>query len=88
MDAGRTTDFNAASSRWLVDASFINIRSMNLAYSFKNLLTTNGQFFVSAENLAFFSKRRGMNNQQAFSGVTSNAYPPARIITAGLTLTL
>ncbi len=88
MDAGRTTDFNATSSRWLIDASYFNIRSLNIAYSFRNVLTTSGQFFVSAENLGFFSKRRGMNNQQAFSGVTSNAYPPAKIISAGLSLNL
>jgi hypothetical protein len=88
MDAGRGTDFNATSSRWLIDASFLNIRTVNLSYSFRNLLTTNGQFFIAGENLGFISKRRGMNSQQAFSGVTSNAYPSARIITAGLTLTL
>ena len=95
MDAGgqRATDHNATSSRWLTDASFINIRTVSLSYDLPKSLTsrfrvTNAQFFLSGENLAFFSKRKGMNNQQAFSGVTSNAYPPARIITIGLTLNL
>ncbi|MEO7983930.1 MAG: SusC/RagA family TonB-linked outer membrane protein, partial [Bacteroidota bacterium] len=93
MDAGRATDFNATSSRWLTDASFFNIRSVSLSYDLPQSLisrfrVTNAQFFLSAENVAFFSKRRGMNNQQAFSGVTSNAYPPARIVTIGLTLNL
>ncbi len=93
MDAGRAADFNATSSRWLVDASFMNIRTVSLSYDLPQSLisrfrVTNAQFFVSAENVAFFSKRRGMNNQQAFSGVTSNAYPPARIVTLGLTLNL
>ncbi|MEJ7912992.1 MAG: SusC/RagA family TonB-linked outer membrane protein [Chitinophagaceae bacterium] len=93
LDAGRLTDFNAASSRWLIDASYINIRTLSLAYSLpKTLLSrlsiTSSQFFISAENVAFYSKRQGLNNQQAFSGVTSNGYPPARVITAGLTLNL
>ena len=95
MDAGgqRATDFNATSSRWLTDASFINIRTVSLSYDLPQSLiskfrVTNAQFFLSAENVAFFSKRKGMNNQQAFSGVTSNAYPPARIVTIGLTLNL
>ena len=88
MDAGRTTDFNATSSRWLVDASYFNVRSLSVSYDFKNILTTSGRFFVSGENLSFSSKRIGLNNQQAFSGVTSNAYPPARVITAGLSLNL
>ena len=93
MDAGRTTDFNATSSRWLVDASYLNIRTISLAYSLpKSLISrlniSNAQFFISAENVAFFSERTGLNNQQAFSGVTSNAYPPARVVTAGLSLNL
>ena len=91
LDNGRLTDHDATSSRWLTDASYLNIRTVNLAYNFsKSLLSkfrvNNGQFFVSAENVAFFSKRRGMNNSQAFSGVTSNGYPPARILTAGISL--
>ncbi len=93
LDAGRTTDFNGASSRWLVDASYLNIRTINLTYSLPKSLTSkmkvnNGQFFVSLENALFTSKRVGLNNQQAFSGVTSNAYPPSRIFTAGITLNL
>ena len=93
MDVGRTADFNGTSSRWLVDASYFNIRSINLSYTLPaNLLNkidiSNGSIFVSAENLAFFSKRKGLNNQQAFSGVTSNAYPPARVLSAGITLNL
>jgi hypothetical protein len=91
MDAGRAVDFNATSSRWLIDASYLNIRSINLSYTlpkgFMSRMKLSGaQIFVSAENVAFFSKRKGMNNQQAFSGVTSNAYPPARVISGGFNL--
>jgi hypothetical protein len=95
MDGGlqRLTDHNATSSRWLIDASYFNIRSISLAYNLpqafmSRIKFTNAQIFVSAENVAFFSKRKGMNNQQAFSGVTSNAYPPARVITTGITFNL
>lgn len=91
LDAARNTDFNATSSRWLVDASYLNIRTVSLAYGLPKSLASrlyinNAQLFTSVENLAFFSKRKGMNNQQAFTGVTSNAYPPSRVITAGVTL--
>ncbi len=91
MDNGRTVDFNATSSRWLIDASYLNIRTISLSYVLpKTFLSrmkiSNSSVFVSAENLAFFSKRKGMNNQQAFSGVTSNAYPPSRVISAGISL--
>jgi len=93
LDAGRTTDFNGASSRWLVDASYFNIRTINVTHNMPKSLTNrmkvnNGQFFISIENVMFNSRRIGLNNQQAFSGVTANAYPPARIFTAGITLNL
>ncbi|HSC52666.1 MAG TPA: TonB-dependent receptor [Phnomibacter sp.] len=93
MDAGRATDFNATSSRWLVDASFINLRSINFSYNLPRKVLSkasidNAVVFVAAENVFFGSKRVGMNNQQAFTGVTSNAYPPARVISAGLTVNL
>lgn len=91
LDAARTTDYNAASSRWLIDASYLNIRAVSIAYSLPDSFIskwsiTNAEIFVSAENLAFFSKRKGLNNHQDFSGVTSNAYPPSRIISIGFIL--
>ncbi len=93
LDAGRASDFNGASSRWLIDASYFNIRTINLSYNLPKSLTNrmkvnNGQFFVSIENAMFSSKRIGLNNQQAFSGVTSNAYPPVRVFTVGVSLNL
>jgi hypothetical protein len=30
----------------------------------------------------------GMNNQNAFTGITGGEYPPARIMTAGITFNL
>jgi TonB-linked SusC/RagA family outer membrane protein len=93
MDQGRTTDFNTTSSRWLIDASYLNIRAVSLAYTLPSsfisrLNLSTARFFISAENVAFFSKRKGLNNQQSFSGVTSNSYTPATVISAGLTLNL
>jgi TonB-linked SusC/RagA family outer membrane protein len=93
MDNGQTVNFNATSSRWLIDASYFNIRTINLTYAIpRSILAkyriSSANVFVSAENVAFFSKRRGMNNQAAFSGITNSAYPPARIISGGINLNL
>jgi hypothetical protein len=38
------------------------------------------------KTLHCFQKEKGLNNQQAFTGVTSNAYPPARVLSAGVNL--
>jgi hypothetical protein len=93
MDNGQTANFNATSSRWLIDASYFNIRTVNLTYAIpRNFLSkykiASANVFISAENVAFFSKRRGMNNQEAFSGITASTYPPARIISGGLNINL
>jgi TonB-linked SusC/RagA family outer membrane protein len=94
MDQSQTTNFNAATSdRWLTDASFLNFRSLKLGYTVpesyaKMLHMRAANIFLSGENLGLFSKRKGMNVTQAFTGVTSNVYMPARIISAGLNITL
>lgn len=89
MDAGQTSNFNATSDRWLIDASYLNIKQITLGYNLPKKYTdyvkiSNARIYASAENVYLFSKRQGMMVSQAFSGVTSNVYPPARIITIGL----
>ncbi|MBC7948652.1 MAG: SusC/RagA family TonB-linked outer membrane protein, partial [Chitinophagaceae bacterium] len=83
--------YDAQSDRWLIDASFLNIRSITLSYQVPKSLVSRitaqeASVYIGAENVFLFSKRKGMNVNQAFTGVTSNVYTPARIITAGITL--
>lgn len=82
----------AASSRWLVDASYVMLRNATLGYNFdKEITRTVGvnslKLFVSGENLWLTSKRKGLEPYQSFNGTTSNRYSPARIITFGLNTT-
>ena len=91
LDPTKTTDNNASSSRWLIDGSYLNLRSVNLAYTLPKTLTdrlkiSNARIYASAENLFLFSKRQGMDLQQNFSGTTSNTYTQARIMTVGINL--
>ncbi len=92
-DISQSAQFNAQSSRWLTDASFLNIRSANLSYDFpKSFISraqmNNARLYLTGENLLMFSQRKGMNVTQSFNGVTSNIYTPARILTLGLNVTL
>jgi TonB-linked SusC/RagA family outer membrane protein len=89
MDNSKTGVFDVASTRWLIDASFLNVRNVSLAYALPSSVlsrihSTGARVYVNGENLQWFSKRKGMNVQQAFTGVTSNAYVPARVFTVGL----
>jgi len=93
MDFGKLTDFGSASDRFLTDASYLNFKSASLGYTFsekmvKNFKLKNLRVYAMADNIWLFSARKGMNPTQAFSGVTSNAYLPARIITFGVNVTL
>ncbi|WP_205501621.1 SusC/RagA family TonB-linked outer membrane protein [Rufibacter psychrotolerans] len=87
------TDLNAASDRWLVDASYLNFRNVTLSYNVptgftKRLKLQNVNIFASGENLGLISKRKGMNVGQNFIGTTSAVYTPARVLSLGLNLSL
>jgi hypothetical protein len=91
MDNSKGGVFDAQSSRWLTDASFLNVRSITLSYQLPKFIISkmqaqNASVYIGAENVFLFSKRKGMNVNQAFTGVTSNVYTPARIITGGITV--
>ena len=92
LNSSYTTGPSAASSRWLVDASYVMLRNATLGYNFnkdvvKNVGISSLKLFVSGENLWISSKRKGLEPYQNFSGTTSNRYSPSRIITFGLSTT-
>lgn len=93
LDNNKLTDFGAAtSSRWLTDATFLNVENVTLAYNLRGRMlsaihASGVKIYVSGDNLGSLVARKGMNVNQAFSGVTSYVYVPARIISTGLTLT-
>ncbi len=95
MDAttATITTFGAQSDRWLVSASYLNFRTINLGYNLpadviSRIKVQRARFYLSGENLTLNARRKGMNVTQAFTGVTSNVYVPARVLSAGLNITL
>lgn len=92
VDAGIANNVGGASSRWLVDASYLSFRSFTLGYSLpKSFLSkidlSAVRVFAAGENLLLVAKRKGMNPTQSFAGTTANVYEPARIFTLGLGVT-
>jgi TonB-linked SusC/RagA family outer membrane protein len=89
MDNAKTTAFNAASDRWLVSSSFISLRNINISYSFgsktlKSLDLKGLKIYASAENLALFSSRKGLNPAQSFNGDVFNDVGFNRTVTFGI----
>ncbi|MBD8488667.1 TonB-dependent receptor [Echinicola sp. CAU 1574] len=93
MDVTGSAQTNGTSDRWLVDGSYLNLRSVNLSYSLpKSLLNrisvSNATIYLAGENLGWMSARKGMYVSGSFNGTTSNAYTPARTFTLGLNVNL
>ena len=89
MDNAQTTNFNAASSRWLVSSTFVALKNVNVSYNFKpsvlKALDLKAlRIYASAENLALFSARKGLDPTQNFSGSILNDVGFNRIVTFGI----
>ena len=92
LDINKTGQFNTQSDRFLIDASYLNIRNVTLSYMLpKTVLGKIGfdqaKVYVGGENLYIFSKRKGMNPAESFNGTNSPVYVPNRLINAGINFT-
>lgn len=92
LDINRTGQFNSQSDRFLISASYLNVRNVTLGYKLpKSLLgkahIDQARIFVGGENLFIFSKRKGMNPAESFNGTNSPVYVPNRLLNAGINLT-
>ncbi|WP_268122504.1 SusC/RagA family TonB-linked outer membrane protein [Roseivirga pacifica] len=92
VSVNNNSNITAGSNRWLTDASYLNLRNINLAYEFsqstvQSLGVSGLRAYVSAENLFWISGREGMNPMETFNGTQNvGLYPPSRVITLGVNL--
>lgn len=82
---------NAQSTRFLTDASYLVIKNIALSYSVPKKLVSQLDLNslainASIENLATFTKRKGMNPQQSFSGTSNDMLVTPRIFTIGVSV--
>lgn len=93
INYGMSTYTNGTSSRFLKDASYFVVKNVNLTYNFPKVITNRldisglGLNF-GVENLATFTKLKGMNPQQSYSGINDNAYVTSRVFSIGVNVTL
>lgn len=91
LDYSKRTPFGAASDRWLVDASFFNIKAVTLSYTLPVSLVqqaniSGARVWLSGENLYLINSRSGLDPQASFAGTSDNLYTPSRILTAGVNI--
>lgn len=92
FDITSSSNFNSASNRFLIDASYLSIRSVTMSYGFgrrvlDKLKVSTLRFYISGENLAVISKRKGLNPAESFNGTNSAIYTPNRVLSAGVNVT-
>ncbi len=84
---------NATSSRFLTSSSYLNLQNINLGYTlpakWTNKIRINSiRVFCSAENIVYWSKRKGLDTRQSWDGSSLNYnYSPIRTISGGLQFT-
>jgi hypothetical protein len=81
------------SSRFLFDGSYVNIKNVTLSYTFSKSLTNRmhiagAKVFGNIDNIHLFTAKKGMDPQRAFTGTSDASYPPFRIFTVGINVTL
>ena len=90
IDGYWNTYTNATSSRFLVSGNYLNIKNINLSYSFPRRWVNSiglGAITLSAsvDNVWVFAYRMGMNPQQGLGGsISGSAINTARVSTVGV----
>ncbi|QNL50839.1 SusC/RagA family TonB-linked outer membrane protein [Olivibacter sp. SDN3] len=84
---------NSQSSRFLFDASYLNIKNITFGYNLpqqvvNNIGLTRLRVFANVDNAHIFTSRKGMDPQRAFTGVSDFTYPTMRNFTFGVTIGL
>lgn len=85
---------NSLSDRFITDASYLSLQSVNLGYSLsqsaaESLHLAGVRFYVSANNVFLWSKRKGLDPRVSIRGLNADAvYSPIRTITGGVTIKL
>ena len=84
---------SGSSDRFLTDASYLSLNNVNFGYTLPRLVTKKAgieslRIYVAADNICYWSQRKGLDPRQSISGGASNAYySPIRTISGGVTLT-
>lgn len=84
-----TNSTSVISDRFLVDASYFNVKSLSVGYTLdlskmEKLHIRSARIYASGDNLLMLSALRGMNPQSSFSGSTSYTYTPNRTVSLGV----
>lgn len=82
---------NAASDRWITSSNYLDITNMSFGYTLPKSITSMLQissvrFYVTADNVALFAKRKGLDPRQSYGSNTALQYSAVRTISGGISV--
>ncbi|MBD5170961.1 MAG: TonB-dependent receptor [Bacteroidales bacterium] len=80
---------NSTSTRFLVSSNFVSLNNVTLGYTLPQKWTRKAflesvRLYCSAENVALWSKRKGLDPRQGFVSSENSTYSPIRCVSGGL----
>ena len=87
------TNFSSRSSRFIVDASYLNIQNITVGYTLpqnitRKFLVEKLRIYLTCDNVFYWSQRKGLDPRQSISGGSNPyAYSPIRTFSGGVTVT-
>ncbi|WP_299366553.1 SusC/RagA family TonB-linked outer membrane protein [Winogradskyella sp.] len=85
---GRDNQQDIASTRFLIKSDFLALNNLNINYRMPGSVTEalgmqSMSLFLAGDNLAMFSRRKGLNPSTAIQGTNSGAFLPVTVFSLG-----
>nr|WP_319401162.1 TonB-dependent receptor [uncultured Carboxylicivirga sp.] len=82
---------NSSSTRFMTSSNYLSINNITVGYTLPTYLLSSLNIsklrvYVAADNVALFTKRKGLDPRQSYTSATTARYTPIRTISAGLNL--
>lgn len=89
----QTSYFTSSSSRWLVNRSFLRLKTVTLSYNLPEkwlhyATIKQASIFLQGENLLTFCHQQGLDPEQPINGMVSYRYPAMKTFSFGINVTL
>ena len=80
---------NSTSDRFLISSNYLSLNNITVGYTLpakwtSKIKVSDVRFYFSAENVALWSKRKGLDPRQSFVDSDNSTYSPIRTISGGI----
>jgi TonB-linked SusC/RagA family outer membrane protein len=82
---------NYTSTRWITSSDYLSLNNITLGYTLPNNLAKKAylskvRVYLTAEAIALWSARKGLDPRQSYTSATTATYTPIRTVSAGINM--